>query len=253
MGKIERSPKKRMVWRFAVAAAAVVLLAGSVFAWFALNRMTRTEPLPIDMPPVIYIRDDNLEQMVSFDLEGLQINKDYQAVFCVAPAYRGAVQNFDLGVIYTENIGMIVDIYPVTSVAATPGDGLSVERELTDDSGALQNCYFRYAEELTPKIDGEELAFKQTYGGWTNTDENYLKSMLNRGVYKKYTGFKFSERLPDATDLYEKLNDTESYRFFVLTVTWKDEISEAELDKETDIVYIVSKGWAVSSSAAGSN
>ena len=77
--------------------------------------------------------------------------------------------------------------------------------------------------------------------------------MLNRGVYKKYTGFKFSERLPDATDLYEKLNDTESYRFFVLTVTWKDEISEAELDKETDIVYIVSKGWAVSSSAAGSN
>lgn len=95
----------------------ILVMAGvlmiSAVAWFALANRSRSGDLEIEMPPIIYIKDDNLREMTSFDLDGLQINKTYNALFCVAPAYEGAVKDFDLGVIYTENIGMVIKLYPV--------------------------------------------------------------------------------------------------------------------------------------------
>lgn len=230
---------RRFVLRFSVLLLLSVLLCGTVFAWLIYNKVTRTEDLEVDIPPVIYIRDDNLKEMTSFDLDGLQINKTYTSVFCVAPAFRDAVDYFDLGVIYTENIGMIIDLYPVSAVTDTAGTGNSVLRSLYDEStGTYRNCYFNYS--TTP--DGWNP--KVTYGNWENENPANPEGDLNRGVYKLYPGMRFSTASGEGEDIYSKLNDTRSYRFFILTVTWKEDISEAELEKEADVVYIVSKGTA---------
>ena len=199
----------------------ILVMAGvlmiSAVAWFALANRSRSGDLEIEMPPIIYIKDDNLREMTSFDLDGLQINKTYNALFCVAPAYEGTVRDFDLGVIYTENIGMVIKLYPVQKITEKPESAEYEKRTLEG-----QDCYFNYTTERNP-------------------DATYQQTHLNRGVYKTYSD-EFKDYTAEGRDIYAKLNDTEAYRFYVLQVTWKENISEAELEKETDVVYIVTQG-----------
>ena len=212
----------------------ILVMAGvlmiSAVAWFALANRSRSGDLEIEMPPIIYIKDDNLREMTSFDLDGLQINKTYNALFCVAPAYEGAVKGFDLGVIYTENIGMIIDLYPVQSITEKP---TSTEYEKRTLDG--QDCYFNY----TTSDASWNATVKYTKARVDNETQD--QTHLNRGVYKTYSD-EFKDYTAEGTNIYTKLNDTEAYRFYVLQVTWKENISEAELEKETDVVYIVTRG-----------
>lgn len=211
----------------------ILVMAGvlmiSAVAWFALANRSRSGDLEIEMPPIIYIKDDNLREMTSFDLDGLQINKTYNALFCVAPAYEGTVRDFDLGVIYTENIGMVIKLYPVQKITEKPE---STEYEKRTLEG--QDCYFSYDSAKSPTPD-------VTYTKKRSKDETYQETHLNRGVYKIYKGA-FEEYTATGTDIFTKLNNTEAYRFYVLQVTWRENISEAELEKETDVVYIVTQG-----------
>ena len=202
----------------------------STVAWFALANRSRSGDLEIEMPPIIYIKDDNLREMTSFDLDGLQINKTYNALFCVAPAYEGAVKDFDLGVIYTENIGMVINLYPVQNITDKPE---STEYEKRTLEG--QDCYFNYTT--------SDASWNATvsYTKERNPDATYQQTHLNRGVYETYSD-EFKDYTAEGTNIYTKLNDTEAYRFYVLQVTWKENISEAELEKETDVVYIVTQG-----------
>ena len=211
----------------------ILVMAGvlmiSAVAWFALANRSRSRDLEIEMPPIIYIKDDNLREMTSFDLDGLQINKTYNALFCVAPAYEGAVKDFDLGVIYTENIGMVINLYPVQNITDKPESEEYEKRTLEG-----QDCYFNYDSAKSPTPD-------VTYTKKRSRDETYQETHLNRGVYKTYSD-EFKDYTAEGRDIYAKLNDTEAYRFYVLQVTWKENISEAELEKETDVVYIVTQG-----------
>ena len=211
----------------------ILVMAGvlmiSAVAWFALANRSRSGDLEIEMPPIIYIKDDNLREMISFDLDGLQINKTYNALFCVAPAYEGAVKDFDLGVIYTENIGMVIKLYPVQKITDKPESEEYEKRTLEG-----QDCYFNYDSAKSPTPD-------VTYTKERSKDETYQETHLNRGVYKTYSD-EFKDYTAEGRDIYAQLNDTEAYRFYVLQVTWKENISEAELEKETDVVYIVTQG-----------
>ena len=211
----------------------ILVMAGvlmiSAVAWFALANRSRSGDLEIEMPPIIYIKDDNLREMTSFDLDGLQINKTYNALFCVAPAYEGTVKDFDLGVIYTENIGMVINLYPVQNITDKPESAEYEKRTLEG-----RDCYFNYDSAKSPTPD-------VTYTKKRSMDETYQETHLNRGVYKIYKGA-FEEYTATGTDIFTKLNNTEAYRFYVLQVTWKENISEAELEKETDVVYIVTQG-----------
>lgn len=202
----------------------------SAVAWFALANRSRSGDLEIEMPPIIYIKDDNLREMTSFDLDGLQINKTYNALFCVAPAYEGAVKDFDLGVIYTENIGMVINLYPVQNITAA---ATGSEHEVRTLDGKA--CYFNY----TTSDARWNATVKYTKDRVDNETQD--QTHLNRGVYKTYSD-EFKDYTAEGRDIYAKLNDTEAYRFYVLQVTWKENISEAELEKETDMVYIVTQG-----------
>lgn len=212
----------------------ILVMAGvlmiSAVAWFALANRSRSRDLEIEMPPIIYIKDDNLREMTSFDLDGLQINKTYNALFCVAPAYEGTVRDFDLGVIYTENIGMVIKLYPVQNIT-DKATGNEYEVRTLDGKA----CYFNYDSAKSPTPD-------VTYSKKRKQDEDYDKTHLNRGVYKIYKGAFDEYKATDTDDILTKLNNTEAYRFYVLQVTWKENISEAELEKETDVVYIVTQG-----------
>lgn len=212
----------------------ILVMAGvlmiSAVAWFALANRSRSRDLEIEMPPIIYIKDDNLREMTSFDLDGLQINKTYNALFCVAPAYEGAVKDFDLGVIYTENIGMVIKLYPVQNITAKATGN---EYEVRTLEGKA--CYFNYNSANSPTPD-------VTYSKDRKQEENYDKTHLNRGVYKIYKGAFEEYTATDTDNILTKLNNTKAYRFYVLQVTWKENISEAELEKEADVVYIVTQG-----------
>ena len=233
--------------RSAICAAILfVLTVLAVSAWYVTvtYRLTRTDELDIDMPPIIYIKDDNLQEITSFHLDGLKIGEPYNTVFCVSPAVPGSVNDFFLGVIYTENLGMNISLYPVSSV--TEGeieDMLSVRREISSDEGAGNNTFFfnyKTSQNGISEDDIDAYTFKETYGDW----ENEIKpgpGNLNNGIYKAYRNLHFSETATGSGTLIDKLNDKRQYRFFILSITW-NENNGVENAKETDIVYIVSKG-----------
>lgn len=226
-----------------VLCAVSVLMAAvlAVSAWYItmINKLTRTGELDIDMPPIIYIKDDNLQEITSFQLDGLKIGEEYNAVFCVSPAVPGSVNNFFLGVIYTENLGMEISLYSVDSVTKAPMGGEDVESESrVITSGNVENTYyFNYKKSHL---------YTETFGDWS-TVSRPASANLNTGVYRAYRDLKFSDKAPDSnTDpMLETLNDQRQYRFFVLNITWKENTENAvnnENAKEADIVYIVSKG-----------
>lgn len=231
-GKRLAARPKELVYRSVLLLVLVCALTLSAVAWFVMHKMSRTDDMEVIMPPIIYIRDDKLEVMESFDLDGLQINETYYALFCVAPAYKGVVEDFEVGVIYTENIGMVIDLFPVESITAAPKSGMENQhRRLENDV-----YYFNYEETETT------VAAAYTNNRVSASDGNADPDNLNRGVHKMYEGKFEAQGDKSYSDRLADLNDTEAYRFYVLRVTWKDNITAAQLEKETDVVYIVTKG-----------
>lgn len=234
----EKSRVSRKITNIAITVGIIAMAAIiPVYAWFvAKSRITRTEDLVVDMPPIIYIRNSNLEEVTTFKLDGLKIGDDYNEVFCVSPALIGSVQNFFLGVIYTENLGMEINIYPVDAITnnAPTGEGTkSVERKVTLSSSLSGTCYFNYKETVS--------GYKKTYGGWTGT-EKPTGANLNYGVYKSYNNLKFENPAEESDPLMKEMNNTKRYRFFILNITWHESDTGVDNGKEADIVYIVTKG-----------
>lgn len=241
-GKLHISRKNMMV----VITVLVILLAViiPVYAWYtATKRVSLTDSLEVDMPPTIYIKDDTLQEITTFNLDGMTIGEDYNKVFCVSPAVVDTVNSFFLGVIYSENLGIDINIYPVSGVTDTePTEGTLHE------SSVIGNAYYYFEYRKEKDENSGNIAdiydFKKTYGDWVTETEPDSK-LLNNGIFKSYIGNRFSaSKSTDSSSLIEKLNDTGRYRFFVLSVTWPENI-DYNVDanaKEADIVYIVAKG-----------
>lgn len=231
---------------FLLAVCILLCVSLTVGAWYSFTgRLSRTDEFEINMPPIIYIKDDNLQEMTSFNLDGLRVGEEYRTVFCVSPAVPDSVNNFFLGLIYTENLGMEISLYPVHSVTDTAPQGngaLYLEREITPEGGSATSCYFNYRTAAAgDDTDGYDC--KTTYGNWTNETRPAPGGTLNGGIYKAYRNIKFSENAAEGTGLLDKLNDRRQYRFFVLHITWPEDYdTRTENVKEADIVYIVSKG-----------
>ena len=238
-GKSHMSSKKMRIVITVLAIFLVIIIP--VYAWYtSTKRFSLTADLEIDMPPTIYIKDDNLEEITTFNLDGMTIGKEYNKVFCVSPAVVGSVNSFFLGVIYSENLGMDINIYPVTSVTYTePTEGTLFEKNVIGDS----TYYFNY-DNTTPENPEN---YKKTYGNWTNetrpTEGQPYYGNLNYGVYKAYKNNLFSDPISTGTSNFiDELNDTRRYRFFILNVKWNENINLEANAKEADIVYIVAKG-----------
>lgn len=227
-GKLHISSKNMRIVITVLAIFLVIIIP--VYAWYtSTKRYSLTDGLEVDMPPTIYIKDDNLAEITTFNLDGMTIGEEYNKVFCVSPAVVGSVNSFFLGVIYSENLGMDINIYPVDSVTDTePTEGVLYQ------SSVIKGNPYYFAYKNTSSVD-------PTYGNWTN--DNKPIGNLNYGVYKAYNNNLFTKSTStDSPNLIEKLNDTGRYRFFVLSVTWNGSINLEANAKEADIVYIVAKG-----------
>lgn len=226
-----------------------LIVVTPVFAWLTSSKKySRTDDLIIDMPPIIYIKNDKMQNITSFNLDGLKVGEEYNTLFCVAPAKINVVDSFFLGLVYTENMGMDMKLYPVHSITENPVLGQESQMrniKLNDDENG-NDFYFNYLKTQdsgVPKIDDTTYSHKITYGNWENETKNPEDISLNTGIFKSYNGLRFSKASKDAKDLViDKLNDTGRYRFFVLNITWNIDQTNIQNIKETDIIYIISKG-----------
>lgn len=226
----------------------VASIAYPTVAWFTKgNRTAHVGQIEINIPPLIYIRDDGLEEMTSFNLDGLQINTKYDFVFCVAPSKKDTVKSFSLGVFYTENIGMIINVYPVNSISTTKPAGSSEERTVkytnktsyTAGPSGEAVYYFGYdttdASWQTPTVG---------YGKDFSEDPTTEEGNLNRGIRKLYQNLVFeknSKNWKQYTSIEDEIQDKGHYVFFIMEITWDDSIT-VNTDKEVDIVYLSTKG-----------
>ncbi|MDY2851374.1 MAG: hypothetical protein SOV55_04575 [Candidatus Borkfalkiaceae bacterium] len=142
---------------------------------------------------------------------------------------------------------MEIDLHPVEVISRTSSlkDGETgfeeITRSLYDDSvHGNVDCYFKYNTAYDWGANK-----KVTYNGWTDTDETNTSGIINRGVYKLYSEMTFEETYEETgKDIITKMNDVRMYRFFVLRITWPNIITDENLEKEADIVYIVTNGTA---------
>lgn len=228
--------------------AALLLVAEPVFAWYSkLIRYSRTEEMEIGMPPVIYLKDDNLREMTSFHLDGLKIGVEYNFVFCVSPTVMGSITNFFLGLIFTENMGMDINIYPVFKVTTDGAVSANYKQSEFVDGKVTTTCYYNFYKANDTVFEETVLngyTYTTTYGNWTTETLPDPGESLNNGVYKSYKGLKFSPSSGESpTELIDRLNDRSRFRFFVLNITWKPDTGVENI-KEADIVYIVSQGMS---------
>ena len=226
--------------------AIVLLLAvvGQSFAWLMQDlKYSRTEKLELTLPPTIYLKDDHLQNMTTFHLDGLKVGVEYNAVFCVAPAIYGSVNTFFLGLIYTQNIGMEINLYPVFSVTeGVAVDGAEYKQVGVTQSGTTYDCYYNFYKENDTVFENEVYngyTYKKTYGDWTTTTQPE-EGNLNDGIFKSYDGLKFSKDENTSSNLLDELNDVSRYRFFVLNITWAED-SGVDNVKEADVVYILAQ------------
>lgn len=239
IGMYVRVNGKSKKLRFIITAVSLMLVvAVTSAAWFFwAKKLSRTEDLTVNMPPVIYIKDDNLEQITSFRLDGLKVGEEYNAIFCVSPTVPGSVSDFFLGLIFTENFGMDINLYAVSDVTDSPG-AYAEAREIGPEDNKT-TCYFNYNK-------GSYIPCVETYGNWENTSKPTPGNLtLNNGIYKAYNNLSFSSTYPpySDTETIKKFNDTTKYKFFILNIKWNEDWeTKFENIKETDIVYIVSKG-----------
>lgn len=233
-----KSVNKKLIGSFFVLVALTVILGAEVFAWFYISRVTRSDDLEIDIPPIIYVKDDNVRQMTSFGLDGLQVDEEYTTVFCVSPAYLNAVHSYELAVIYTENMGMDIELYPIEEISAAasdPGDNYEDIVRSIGDAEAKAEIHFTYNKQF----DWGE-SRKVTYNGW-ESDDSSTSGIINRGVYKKYSNMKFDTSYTESdTGILNTLKDGRWYKFYALKITWKE--TDADIKKEADIVYIAANG-----------
>ena len=92
-----------------------------------------------------------MQNITSFNLDGLKVGEEYNTLFCVAPAKINVVDSFFLGLVYTENMGMDMKLYPVHSITENPVLGQESQMrniKLNDDSLDLKfsfkNDYFKH-------------------------------------------------------------------------------------------------------------
>lgn len=208
--------KRRVIW--AVASAALVLLAVPVLAWLYMQRSMETIT-EIKKPEILSIKAGDMQdieklELGTIDVSGDQTSKD--VVFCVYSAEPG--KSYYLQLAHTTNIGFRYSIYKA-SVAAKGGNITYLGKQYQQD--------------------------KQLPGGYLNldADQKHATNTYHETTYGEYGKVQqAAEPLYWKSDAQEKLpetkNATEEFyvNYYILHISWDKTVQN---NKETDMIYLM--------------
>lgn len=155
----------------------LLLMTFSAAAWFArVEKVFHSNPLTVDNPPVIFIRNfeaDPDESVQVLTLENMKIGDTTYIPFCVVPRDDTiGAGSYRLQIAYTENMGEKIHLYKVTQISDTVSDG----------AVSFNNYYYTY--------DHTAMVFSEKHPVIQNEETQPYK-----GVYQYYDGLTFQHYL----------------------------------------------------------
>lgn len=253
MNKRKQKQKSRawILLRAALPAAAVLLalaLSLSSVAWFYLGRRAAAV-VELSDPTAIFINAGNREDIRYLDLGGIDLesgatSRDY--VFCVRGDF---VDHYKLQLAYTTNNQFRFEIYAATAkddVAEVPANPESLVIYNTHDhNGAVNGTAYYYAPSGATPLAGDFLN-KATGSEILAKNADVYHDMTYDATYNAYDDDTavYGNRNKYAIPLYWQTTNsvsTDGHEFcdyYILRVLWN---SNAENNKETDILYIAAK------------
>lgn len=207
--------KRRAIW--AVASAALVLLAVPVLAWLYMQRSMETIT-EIKKPEILSIKAGDMRDIEQLELGTIDVSGDQSkdVVFCVYSAEAG--KSYYLQLAHTTNIGFTYSIYK----ASAPNEG--------SDITYLGKQYKR--GDLLP-------------GGYLNldADQKHATNAYHETTYETYNNVQqAAEPLYWKSDAQEKLpeaknaNDEFYVNYYILHISWNETVQN---NKETDMIYLM--------------
>ena len=215
--------KRRAIW--AVASAALVLLAVSALAWLYMQRSMETIT-EIKKPEILSIKAGDMQDIEQLELGTIDVSGDQKTkdvVFCVYSEEPG--KNYYLQLAHTTNIGFTYSIYKSSS--PTKGGDITYLGKQYQKGELLQGGYLNLAEDQKHATNAYHgITYPNSNGNQSGSYDNVQKSA--EPLYWKSTN---EEALP------KKKDDTGYYvNYYILRIRWDETVQN---NKETDMIYLM--------------
>ena len=208
--------KRRAIW--AVASAALVLLAVPVLAWLYMQRSMETIT-EIKKPEILSIKAGDMQDIEQLELGTIDVSGDQKSkdvVFCVYSAEAG--KSYYLQLAHTTNIGFTYSIY---KTSAPTGDGdITYLGKQYQQGESLSGGYLNLAD------DGKHATntcHATTYGEY---------GKVQQAAEPLYWKSNAQERLPETKEANEEFY----VNYYILNISWDVTVQN---NKETDMIYLM--------------
>lgn len=224
----------------------IILLLGATFTWYLFtkdNHGDRKEAR-IMTPYFLYLLNPDDTHSLQFSVGNIHPGETKQIVICVSnkkpvdddsgsiDIARESDFNYDLEFIYTENLAVNYKIYEMEK---HQDDGTAIPEDavvLEDIDGAYWTK--RVPEggtEVLPLVMASDVTAARHAEVFGNDD---LDNVINKGKYELYK----EDSSGNPLHLTYK-NDTYEFDYYMIEISWKDNIKFADYTKETDLLYVV--------------
>lgn len=207
--------KRRVIW--AVASAALVLLAVPVLAWLYMQRSMETIT-EIKKPEILSIKAGDMQDIEQLELGTIDVSGDQKSkdvVFCVYSAEAG--KSYYLQLAHTTNIGFKYSIYKAS--APTENGNITYLGKQYQKGDLLSGGYLNLAED---RKHATSTYHATTYGEY---------GKVQQAAEPLYWKSNVQEKLP------EKNTNGEFYvNYYILHISWDETVQN---NKETDMIYLM--------------
>lgn len=208
--------KRRVIW--AVASAALVLLAVPVLAWLYMQRSMETIT-EIKKPEILSIKAGDMQDIEKLELGTIDVSGDQKSkdvVFCVYSAEPE--KSYYLQLAHTTNIGFRYSIYKAS--VAPKGGNITYLGKQYQQGVQLSGRYLNLADD---RKHATKDYHKTTYGAYDKVQQA-------------------AEPLYWISDAQETLLDTQDangefyVNYYILRISWDATVQN---NKETDMIYLM--------------
>lgn len=206
--------KRRAIW--AVASAALVLLAVPVLAWLYMQRSMETIT-EIKKPEILSIKAGDMQDIEKLELGTIDVSGDQKSkdvVFCVYSAEQG--KRYYLQLAHTTNIGFT---YSISKALPDAGGDITYLGKQYKKDESLPGGYLN--------LDVDQKRATNTYHATTYGEYGKVQQAAEPLYWKSNV----QETLP------EKNTSGEFYvNYYILHISWDETVQN---NKETDIIYLM--------------
>lgn len=233
---------KKKIFVLAIVITLCLAAAGGTFAWYIKEDMKQAETKNVEVmaPYNLYLMNPNAKDSLRFAVGNLhpgevkntvicvsnRIPEDYTAEDNMSELVKDSEFNYDLQLVYTENLAVNYYVYPLeryempADKTTLPADAILME----GDDPAYEQYYWKKA---AAPITGEDNTAKMTQEVFGETS---TENIVNVGKYMFFG---------DDTMKLAYNNGAYEYDYYLIEMKWNAISDFDEYKKETDIVYVV--------------